>query len=171
MNAQVFDLPEELNKFYKLPYDYATLELIFDEQLVNKREGMNKNESSNRGLYRLFVQKVPKNHEHSKLIFHITENPIGDFSFEPIYYGSQKKFKDRIVEPKPDFIENGIIEIHWIDALELTFNIRKEYLEQNSSPVRVLLRYNKLKTAKTHIDDSDVSGFNRIASIVNLKNK
>lgn len=167
MNAQVFDLPEELNKFYKTPYDYATLELSFSEQVVNRREGMNKNESTNRGSYKLFVQKVPKNYEHSKLIFHITNNPIGYFSFEPYYYSSQKKFKDRIVEPKPEFIENGIISVHWTDALELTFNIMKESLEQNSSPVRVLLRYNKLIMIKTHIDNSDASGFNRIASFVN----
>ncbi len=167
MNAQVFDFPEELNKFYKLPYDYATLELCFGEQVIKRREGLNKNESSNQGSFRFFVQKVPKNNEHAKLIFHITDNPIGYFSFEPYYYSSQKKFKDKIIEPKPEFIENGIIEVHWTDTLELTFNIKKEYLEQNSLPVRILLRYNKLKTVKTYIDNSDVSGFNRIASIVN----
>lgn len=166
MFSNDLDVPKVINTFYKQPNSFATLELVFEEQAMLVKSGLDKNESTIKGWFRLFVQKVPKDYNNSKLIFHITDNPIGYFSFEPLYYSSQLKFKERILEPKPNLVTNGFIEIGKPHSIELNF-IKNTTSNEGLRPERVILIYNNLISVKNHIDESSVSGFNRIASIIN----
>lgn len=166
MFSDDLDIPRVINSFYKQPNSFATLELRFEEQSMLVKSGLDKNESTIKGRFRLFIQKVQKDYNNSKLIFHITDNPIGYFCFEPLYYSSQLKFKERILEPKPNLVTNGFIEIGMPHSIELNF-IKNTPPNESSRPERVKLKYNNLISAKNHVDDSSLSGFNRIASIIN----
>ncbi len=166
MFSDKLDVPKVINTFYKQPNSFATLEIEFKQQIVLVRKGLDKNESTINRQFKLFIQKVPKDYNNSKLIYHITNNPIGYFSFESSYYPSQLKFKERILEPKPNLISNGFIEVGMPHSIELTF-IKNPVLDADSKPERVVLIYNNLILANNYLDDSYISGFNRIASIIN----
>ncbi|WP_204345538.1 hypothetical protein [Psychroserpens algicola] len=166
MFSNDLDIPRVINTFYKQPNSFATLEFGFEEQAMLVKSGLDKNESTSKGLFRLFIQKVPKDYNNSKLIFHITDNPIGYFYFEPLYYSSQLNFKERILEPKPNLVTNGFIEIGIPHSIELNF-IKNALPNESSRPKIVTLKYNNLISVKNHVDDSSISGFNRIALIIN----
>lgn len=171
MNNTILSFPEELNKFIKNPYDFSTLEIIFDEQMLNVQQSFNIEKTTRQGVYKIFIQKVAISGGRQRLIYHITDNPIGFFSFEQFCYTVSIPFKNRIVEPNPEIIENGFLEVDDSDSIILLFRVKQNKLktifEQNHLPVLVDLKFNKLKSINIYQDNDETSGFNRVARLSN----